>query len=187
MTSAEVAVLGLVAEQSRYGYEIEAVIEERGMREWTEIGFSSIYYILGKLEKAGYLESKLEFRGAAPPRKVYSITDAGLEALRTEVGRLLSNPPRSFAALDVGIANLKLLPRKEVLAHLETYLESLRERRKKVRTKFEAQGAEALPFHAVALFTHAFAHIDAEIAWVEDLLKVVRSQRDWFGEEGGSE
>ena len=51
MTNAELAILSLVAEQPRHGYEIENVIEQRGMRAWTEIGFSSIYYILKKLEK----------------------------------------------------------------------------------------------------------------------------------------
>ena len=44
MTNAELAVLSLVVEAPRHGYEIEQAIAERGMREWTEIGFSSIYY-----------------------------------------------------------------------------------------------------------------------------------------------
>ena len=50
MTNAEFAILSLIVEQPRHGYEIEQVIEERGMRNWTEVGFSSIYYILNKLE-----------------------------------------------------------------------------------------------------------------------------------------
>ena len=45
MTNAELVVLSLIAEKPRHGYEIEVVIEARGMREWTEVGFSSIYYI----------------------------------------------------------------------------------------------------------------------------------------------
>ena len=52
MTNAELAILSLIGESPRHGYEIEQVIEARGMREWTEIGFSSIYYLLKKLEKA---------------------------------------------------------------------------------------------------------------------------------------
>ena len=46
MTSAEFAILTLIVEQPRHGYEIEQVIEQRGMRQWTEVGFSSIYYLL---------------------------------------------------------------------------------------------------------------------------------------------
>ena len=53
LTDAELLVLGLVAEMPRHGYQLEQVIEERGMREWTRIGFSSIYFVLGKLRKMG--------------------------------------------------------------------------------------------------------------------------------------
>ncbi|MGD8625667.1 MAG: helix-turn-helix transcriptional regulator, partial [Anaerolineae bacterium] len=48
MTNAELAILTLVAEAPHHGYEIEQIIQERGMREWTEVGFSSIYYLLKK-------------------------------------------------------------------------------------------------------------------------------------------
>ena len=71
MTNAELAILSLIAEQPRHGYDIEQVIEARGMREWTEIGFSSIYYLLKKLEKDGLIESQLEQQeGKGPARKV---------------------------------------------------------------------------------------------------------------------
>ena len=39
MTHAEFAILSLIAEAPRHGYEIEQTIEQRGMRDWTEIGF----------------------------------------------------------------------------------------------------------------------------------------------------
>ncbi|MFL7891509.1 MAG: PadR family transcriptional regulator, partial [Anaerolineales bacterium] len=48
MTNAELAILSLIAEQPRHGYDIEQAIVARGMRDWTEIGFSSIYYLLNK-------------------------------------------------------------------------------------------------------------------------------------------
>ena len=50
LTNTELAILGLVAEQPKHGYQIEQDIAARGMRDWTEIGFSSIYYVLNKLE-----------------------------------------------------------------------------------------------------------------------------------------
>ena len=46
----ELAILGLLCEKPLYGYTIEKIIEERGMRHWTDIGFSSIYYVLKRLE-----------------------------------------------------------------------------------------------------------------------------------------
>jgi len=47
-----------VAEQPKHGYQIEQDITTRGMREWTEIGFSSIYYVLNKLEADSWLASQ---------------------------------------------------------------------------------------------------------------------------------
>jgi DNA-binding PadR family transcriptional regulator len=58
LTDAELLLLGLVAEMPRHGYELDQVIQQRGMREWTEIGFSSIYFVLGKLEKLGLATAK---------------------------------------------------------------------------------------------------------------------------------
>ena len=57
VTNAELAVLSLLAEKPMHGYQIEQTIQSRGMREWTEIGFSSIYYILEKLHSRGCVES----------------------------------------------------------------------------------------------------------------------------------
>ena len=55
LTPAELTLLGLLVEKPRHGYELEEVIAERGMREWTEIGFSSIYYLLTKLRDRGLI------------------------------------------------------------------------------------------------------------------------------------
>ena len=66
MTNAELAILSLVVEQPRHGYDIEQTLVERNMRDWTDVGFSSIYYILGKLETAGLVTSRSE---PAPSRR----------------------------------------------------------------------------------------------------------------------
>ena len=60
ISNAELALLSLIVEQPRHAYEIEQVIEERNMRYWTEIGFSSIYRLLAKLEEASWLSGQLQ-------------------------------------------------------------------------------------------------------------------------------
>ena len=108
MTNAELAILSLVAEHPRHGYEIEQIIQQRGMREWTEIGFSSIYYLLAKLDGAGLIVSRLEEGARGPARKVYEATPAGRQALRGGTLELLAVPHRS-SSLELGLANLPLL------------------------------------------------------------------------------
>jgi len=50
VTDADLVVLGLLAEQPRHGYDLEAVIQQRGIRAWTSLAFSSIYFVLNRLE-----------------------------------------------------------------------------------------------------------------------------------------
>src|SRR4030042_1259702 len=106
MTNAELAILSLVGEQPRHGYEIEQVIEERGMRDWTEVGFSSIYYLLKKLEQEGLVEGRLEVAERGPARKVYHPTPAGWEAMHAGVLEALSVPQRAYPPLQLGLSNL---------------------------------------------------------------------------------
>lgn len=179
MTKAEIAILGLVAEMPRHGYEIEEVIERRGMREWAEVGFSSIYYLLSKLEKEGMLSSRVEVSEGTRARKVYEVTGAGREALRAEVIRLLSSPEQSFSSLDVGLANLPVVSKREALNCLRTYREGLEARHRYVAGRLESQGGEALPVFVRAMFTHSLALIGAEIAWLDDLIARLGLAQAW--------
>jgi len=59
MTQIEVILLSLLCDKNYYGYEFETVIEQRNMRGRTNVGFSSIYNFLNKLEKNGQLNKAL--------------------------------------------------------------------------------------------------------------------------------
>ena len=129
MTDAEMALLGLIAEQPRHGYEIEQLLEQRGMRQWTEIGFSSIYYLLRKLQDKGLIEDHMQAQpGHGPNRKVVQLTTKGREALRVAVLDALSEPqPRSSTIL-VGLSNLSLLTNAEAKKALRQYQHKLLDR-----------------------------------------------------------
>ena len=43
MTDAELTILSILAQGPRFGHEIQQIIDERGLREWLAIGFSSVY------------------------------------------------------------------------------------------------------------------------------------------------
>lgn len=175
MTPAELAVLSLIAEGPRHGYEIEKVIEDRGMREWTEIGFSSIYYLLKKLEKKGLVEGNIEPAvGRGPATRVYRMTKAGGQAWREAVVDVLSTPRGSGNPFLIGLANLPGLSEVEALAALRHYREELSERRKHVRDKAEEQ--RPLPQHVEAMFDYSLTMIDAEFEWVTGLIRQMEDQ-----------
>jgi DNA-binding PadR family transcriptional regulator len=174
MTNAELAILSLVAEQPRHGYEIEQVIEERGMREWTEIGFSSIYYLLKKLERRGLIKGQLEEAERGPARKVYRATPAGEEARRAGVLDALSVPHRPYPPLQLGMANLPAIPPAEALAALRKYRYALTTRLDHVQARWESQ--RPLPYFVDAMFDHSVTMIEAEMKWAVQFISELEDQ-----------
>jgi DNA-binding PadR family transcriptional regulator len=166
MTNAELAILSLIVETPRHGYEIEQVIEERGMREWTEVGFSSIYYILKKLAGQGWVHSHVEVEGGrGPARKVYQVTKEGLDAWRQATLEALSSPGSGSMFFLMGLSNLPGIPRQQAIAALREHCAHLAERRDRIRAR--AQEQAPLPYFVEAMFEFSLALIEAQLGWVE--------------------
>lgn len=172
MTNAELAILGLVAEKARHGYEIEQVIEQRGMREWTDIGFSSIYYLLNKLEKAALIASHQEkTEGRGPARKVYSITQAGFQALLDGTLAALATPQKGALPFLLGLANFPVVPRQQALAALKKYAQAIQQRLDHMLERAAAQ--QPLPPIVQAMFDYSAQLSRTEITWMENFIKQV--------------
>lgn len=171
MTNAELVILSLIAEKPRHGYEIEVVIEDRGMREWTEVGFSSIYYILKKLDKAGLITGHMELpEGQGPARKVYRLTPQGHEAWRKSTIEALSTPVPYYSPFRIGLSNLPGLSTTEALGSLHSYREALAAQLEHVRERWTSQQSR-LPYHVDALFDLSLTLLDAELSWVSSFIE----------------
>ena len=176
MRNAGLAVLGLLMEQPRHGYQIEQVIQERNMRDWTEIGFSSIYAILARLQKQGYLQARLESaRGRGPARKVYRITRSGREAWKRATLEALSVPSEGGLPLLLGLVGLPAIPPREAIAALRSYRNRMVERREQVAARKQAVGPN-LPLFLEGLFDYGLALAGAEIRWVETFLQQLEKE-----------
>ena len=170
MTSAEFAILTLIVEQPRHGYEIEQVIEERGMREWTEVSFSSIYYLLKKLEKAGLISSRTEAAdGRGPARKVYRPTSTGIEACHQATLHALATVHRSYPPLLLGIANLDRVPLSDVIDALSVHRDGLNKRLTHVQTQKSQQ--QPLPSEVDVMFDYSSTMVEAEMKWIEKFIR----------------
>lgn len=167
MTNAELAILSLIAEYPRHGYEIEKTIEARGMRDWTEIGFSSIYYLLNKLEKSDLIESRLEqVEGKGPARKVYQITSSGRQAHVEGTFTALSTPRGGTVPFLLGLSNLPTLSQEQIHLAMQNYQLQLEEQQQQITRKSEAQSS--LPFFVQAMFDYGLKMIEAEMEWIHN-------------------
>ena len=152
-----------------HGYQIEQVIEARGMREWTDIGFSSIYYILNKLEQEGLVTSRLaQPEGRGPARKVYHPTEAGKVRWYDNALEALREPARLPAPFLLGLSGFPAYQLEEAISALRIYLTKLEERRTHLLDRADAQ--RPLPPHVEAMFSYSQTLIEAEIGWIKQFI-----------------
>ncbi|HGI1898423.1 TPA: PadR family transcriptional regulator [Streptococcus agalactiae] len=75
----EYVIIGLINNKDRYGYDLIQILDNYPMLKTKE---STIYPLLRRLLKNGYLESYWENMGdGIPARKYYRITDRGVSYL----------------------------------------------------------------------------------------------------------
>ena len=165
-TDGELLVLGLLAERPRHGYEIDRVIDERGMRAWSSLGFSSIYYLLTKLEQRGLIRpSPGADRGR---RAVYELTDAGARVVSERTLDALESTTPPHPRVLIGVANTADLGSGDAQARLRARVATLRAGLEAVRARRAEQ--EPLPPQARAIFDYGAAMLAAELDWTERLL-----------------
>ena len=74
-------ILLSVLEQSKqpmYGYQIAKLLEDNS-QEMPLMKHGALYPVLRSLEKSGLLDSNVEPSVSGPPRRYYSITEAGVD------------------------------------------------------------------------------------------------------------
>ena len=78
----DLCLLAVIEEEPAYGYEMTRRLRERGL---SIVGEGSIYPLLGRLERDGYVETYRSASNGGPPRKYYRPSEAGRRALAAGV------------------------------------------------------------------------------------------------------
>ncbi len=165
----EQLILGILSEQPRHGYDIEKIIVSRGMRKWTEVGFSSIYYVLEKLELKG-LATSTDAQGNE--KKQYSITLLGMSTLKNETKKLITERKPANTHFMSGLATSHLL-------HEDEFRVSLQQRKTKLSADLKAlqiaqSGIDAIPQPARRLLELSETLSRAELRFITKELRRVR-------------
>lgn len=177
LTQIEIILLALLYEEDRYGYEIESVIEERNMRKWTKIGFSSIYNSLKNLEKKDLVGSRYEEEFGSPARKVYFVSDTAKEYVRETIKNIIHSPRRVYSDFSIGMAFSDILQKEEVKWCLVRYRESLVKRQDEILQNYNKEPEVQNKIHLKALFTHPLKLIEAEIEWINEIIEEIEENK----------
>ncbi len=121
MTLLEITLLGIVSEAPNHAYQIEKIIEARGIRKRLDIGFSTIYSTLKKLEKKKLVESFFAPQENLPGRRVYDITVKGRRRLREQLKKSLTSPEKLPSYFEISLYFAQLLSKPELKETLSIY------------------------------------------------------------------
>jgi len=81
--SAELMILSLVEERPRHGYEISKMIESRSGGT-LRFNVASLYPLLYRLEKRGWIKGRWEEKAAQRRRRYYKLTARGRKVLSAQ-------------------------------------------------------------------------------------------------------
>ncbi|MBY9003050.1 MAG: PadR family transcriptional regulator [Candidatus Lokiarchaeota archaeon] len=177
-------VLGLVSEHPCHGKDINERIEKRGMRDWTAIGKSSIYGVLKNLKEKGLVESWVEEEDNRIV-KIYKITEKGSILLKRTIYKILSefigkNDPDFYMAFSM----LPCLSKEEQIEVFDNSLNLIKNHKKELEEMLEE--FNETPLNVRGLFIHPIKILQADIEFLEMVLKEIRKGDDLIGSKVSS-
>lgn len=82
LTIPDLVILSLLAERPMHGYEVNATLEDRNIRDWAPVSRPQIYYSLDKLTKLRLIRTLADDSpSAGPERRVFETTAVGRDRL----------------------------------------------------------------------------------------------------------
>src|SRR5213082_2090234 len=78
LTTPDLVLLSLLAEKPMHGYQANAELERRQIRDWASVSRPQVYYSLEKLERLGMIRDARDKETAAgPERRVFTTIAKG--------------------------------------------------------------------------------------------------------------
>ena len=174
--SLKYAILGLLSEGPRHGYELKGLYDE-ALVPSAKLNFGQVYPTLDRLRRDGSVEQDVVSQDDRPDRKVYSITKHGTKQLQewldTPTELSLEARNETFLKLMlarrlVGVDPLKVLKveRRACLARLHEFTQA------RARAKEDGE-----PLQTILLLDLAVLRFEAFMKWLEDCDEFLREEK----------
>jgi DNA-binding PadR family transcriptional regulator len=161
------ALLGLLAQKPRHGYELRAAFEAvvGGDLNW-EVKPAQIYTTLDRLEEAGLVERQSDLgHGAEPSRRIYAITKLGAEALHGWFTRIVETQHQRdefFVKLMVALASDGADPWRLIQIQRNHLYREMHDATSQ-RDSYDPQTEMA----QILLLDKTIMHLEADLRWMD--------------------
>lgn len=154
------ALLGLLEERPRHGYDLKREYDAL-FAQAKPLKFGQVYSTLGRLKRHGRVDVVTEQPGRGPDRRLYAITDHGVQELESWLAAPEPAEPFIQNVLFTKVA-LALLSGRPAADYLKRQRAEHQSRmRELTRLKSDGDVATAL------LADYALFHLDADLRWMD--------------------
>jgi len=169
VSKVEVVVLGLLADERLYGYELLEHLRKRSLGFWIEVGRASVYQALRRLESEGLIAGKAQDGMEGPDRRVFKITRAGRDRLRRGVSERLGAPAGYDAESNLALGFSSFLNAEEAKRGLASRQEALSDLRGRISVERARLGDDRSVASRMLDLQEALA--SAESQWLSSFRK----------------
>lgn len=160
------AILGLLAQHPRHGYELRAAFSAviGGDENW-DVKPAQIYTTLGRLEESGLVAQQSVEQDGGPEKRVYAVTDAGREVLQEWFAEGIEPEHQRdafFVKLMTGLVSGAADPGRIIQIQRSLLYRSLHDATTQ-RDNYDAHTEMA----QILLLDKAIMHLEADLRWLD--------------------
>ncbi len=166
--SLKYALLGLIVENPKYGYEIKQQFEGALGNVWS-VSYGQLYPTLRRLSEVGWVTKKTAPGKKAAERNIYSITAKGKKRLDEWLLKPLRTNYRVKDEFTLKFLFFDKIPKEKVLIYLKS------QQKKTIMQKENFQRTlvslrEEINFFLQAIIRKGIIHLEAENQWLEEVI-----------------
>jgi DNA-binding PadR family transcriptional regulator len=172
LTTPDLVILSLLAERPMHGYEANATLENRKIRDWAAVSRPQIYYSLEKLTRLGLIRVTDDGSSSAgPERRVFQTTEHGRKRLADALEAASWTQTKVHEPFQTWLAlSWQARPR--------AFAQQVKRRRKHLEEKLVEEKATledvlqevGHPYHeAVWMLKLVIAKIELELKWLDQI------------------
>ncbi len=172
--SLKFALLGLLSESPKYGYEIKQKFEGALGNVWS-VSYGQLYPTLRRLSELEWVTKKTAPGKKAAEKNIYSITPTGIKKLNDWLLQPLRTSYRVKDEFTLKFLFFNKLPPEKVLNYLK------KQQKKTVMQKEDFQRTlvalrNEIDFFLQAIIRKGVIHLEAETQWLEEVINDMESQ-----------
>ncbi len=170
--SLKYALLGLLAESPKYGYELKRRFEGALGNVWS-VSYGQLYPTLRRLSELGWVTKRTEPGKKAAEKNIYSMTEKG----RRKLDEWLLTPVRStYRVKDeftLRFLFFSKIPTSHVLEYLQEHQKKTTQHREGFQKTLRTLQGE-IDFFLQEIIRKGIIQLEAEERWLEEVMEAMR-------------